>query len=134
MTKKELKEYRHILAEEHQLLDELRVLKSRAERCTRELNAEPSGGGGGDPMPDIVCKMDELRTLLHANAMDLQARRIRIETAIAGLDSQERKLMRARYVEGKQWEQIAVDMNYSWQHLHKLHSVALQKMRYNAIF
>ena len=41
-------------------------------------------------------------------------------------DSRYRRLLRARYVEGKTWEEIAVDMGYNYQHVvQRLHPQAL---------
>lgn len=50
----------------------------------------------------------------------------RIERAIDKLPEREKYLIRARYLDGKSWEQIAVDMNYSWRQVHYIHSNALK--------
>lgn len=55
--------------------------------------------------------------------------RIRIEAAIDALDGRERYIMRARYIEGRKWEEIALVMNYSIQHLWRVHGDILQGMR-----
>lgn len=39
-----------------------------------------------------------------------------------------RTLLVARYINFKTWEQIAVEMNYSWSQTHRLHGKALKKM------
>jgi len=55
-----------------------------------------------------------------------------IEVAIDSLDDPtERLLMRKRYIEGKRWEQVAVEMNYSINHIWRWHGNILQKMRDN---
>ena len=40
-------------------------------------------------------------------------------------DSRYRTLLTERYVSFKTWEQIAVDMNYSWRQVHRVHGRAL---------
>lgn len=37
-----------------------------------------------------------------------------------------------RYINGKSWEEIAVDMKYTWRHLHRIHKRALKV--FDAIF
>ena len=38
----------------------------------------------------------------------------------------EKDVLVYRYIELRTWEDIAVRMNYSWQHVHKIHSNALK--------
>lgn len=38
------------------------------------------------------------------------------------------KLLTMRYVEGKSWETIAVDIGYTWRHTIRLHGEALKRM------
>lgn len=40
-----------------------------------------------------------------------------------------RKLLIKRYLQFKTWEQIAVEMNYSWRQIVRLHGKALQKVK-----
>ena len=40
-----------------------------------------------------------------------------------------RSVLEHRYLRLQSWEQIAVDMGYSWRHLHRLHGVALAETR-----
>lgn len=52
-----------------------------------------------------------------------------IENAIEKVDDDRmRILMRSRYIQGKTWEQICVQLNYSWRQIHYLHSKALKKI------
>ena len=44
-------------------------------------------------------------------------------------DSAYRTLLIERYVNFKTWEQIAVDMNYCWRQIMRLHGQALQKIK-----
>lgn len=43
-------------------------------------------------------------------------------------DGRYREILRLRYLEGKTFEQIAVEMNYSWRHVCTLHGRALLRM------
>ena len=44
-------------------------------------------------------------------------------------DSTLRKLLIKRYLQFKTWEQIAVEMNYSYMHITRLHGKALQEIK-----
>lgn len=43
-------------------------------------------------------------------------------------DSRHRKILRLRYVDGKTFEEIAVEIKYSWKQTMRLHGAALAKM------
>lgn len=43
-------------------------------------------------------------------------------------DGRYREILRLRYLDGKTFEQIAVEMCYSWRHVCTLHGRALLKM------
>jgi len=44
---------------------------------------------------------------------------------IAGIGNSMAKLLTLRYIEGKRWEQIAVDLGYSYRNVIRLHGKAL---------
>jgi len=71
-------------------------------------------------------KLEMLDYRFSAKIISLSDLRSRIEDAIEELDDPiHRLLMRMRYVEGHTWELIAVELSYSWQHVHKIHADAL---------
>lgn len=43
-------------------------------------------------------------------------------------NSLDRCILRARYIECKAWEQICVELSYSWRQIHRLHSNILNKI------
>ena len=44
-------------------------------------------------------------------------------------DEREKDLLTYRYLRGLKWEEVAVRMDYSWQHTHKVHSRALENLK-----
>lgn len=64
------------------------------------------------------------------NAVD-ELIRVKAEV-LAGImqlgDSRHRKILRARYIDGKTFEEIAVEIKYSWKQTRRLHAAALAKM------
>lgn len=93
----------------------------------------------GDGMPhgneisdlsDYAVMVDELDREIKA----CRYKRIRayqeVRTAIECMeDEREKDLLTYRYIKGYGWERIAVEMKYTWQHLHKIHSVALKNFK-----
>lgn len=103
MTKEQLREYKAIKKE----LQTLEVLHRRIERT-------------GDA--ELT---ERYEALCHKANEELAA----IENAIKGLPPTKRDLMRLRYIEGMPWPLISRRLNYSWQHLHRMHASALQEIR-----
>ena len=58
----------------------------------------------------------------------LYNKQLEIENCINSLEPTERIIARSRYIEGKTFEQIAVDLNYSWRHTIRIHGKILQKI------
>lgn len=54
----------------------------------------------------------------------LQIRQQVFET-ISGIKGDEGEVLFLRYISLKRWEEIAIEMNYSWSGIHKLHRKAL---------
>ena len=125
MTKQDLRNYRHIRESIRQLDGEIEYWRTKAERSTRPPSMAPSYGGTHDPLPDF---MDKIIACEKAQAA-LTAELCDIESTFAALDGREARLMRAYYVQDKTWEQVAVEMNYSIQHIWSIHGIALEKLK-----
>ena len=127
MTKEELKSYRSVLAEIRQLKEELR-LESGGALCAR-LTGMPGARGKSDPVALSAVQAAALSQLLDGMLSRLICLRGEIEAAVEALEPRDRLLIRKRYIEGKRWEQIALDLGYTYQHVLKLHGRILQKMQ-----
>lgn len=127
MLKSELQSYTWVRRNIEKLEDKLLELETEATRQTTRFSKTPgSVSAKQDKMGDIVVKMVEVQEQINEQLQQGYAMMRRIEKAIASLPPREAYLIRARYIELKSWEQIAVDMNYSWQHIHRIHSEALK--------
>jgi DNA-directed RNA polymerase specialized sigma subunit len=124
MNKRELQSYLWLRRNIDQLEEQLYRLEVEATRTTTRLSHLPKGGEART-MQDIVLDMVEVDEKINATLQDSYKLLHKIETAIESLPERERYLIRARYIEGKSWEQIAVDMCYCWQHVHRIHKHAL---------
>lgn len=129
VTKNELKQYYWTKRRIQQLENKILELQSEAERQTAQIGRVPGPSSNvKDRMAEIVAKIVELKDKLNNEIASSYELLTTITEAIKGLPSRERYLMHARYIECKKWEQIAVEMNYSWQHIHEIHAKALKKL------
>ena len=70
-----------------------------------------------------------VRDLYREKLDELVALQVRIEKAIDSLDPIERELFRYRYIDGLEWHQIEAKMHYSSTSVHRIHSLALEKLK-----
>ena len=126
MTKNELKQYRTIKLELDQMDQERECWYTKAEMCVRSPSRSPGYAGEHDPYPDIIDKLDEVRTKIAQKCCELLDLRRRIEDTIDGLDSKERYIIRARYIDGLKWERIAEILEFKdTRQAYRLHGYAI---------
>ncbi len=98
------------------------------------------GSDGSKPVPrgnvteSAVLRVVELEECLTKEIDELTAKRREIECAVNAVpDEVQREVLTRRYLLYQKWEDIAEEMNYSVQHIFRLHGAALKKMRVNEI-
>lgn len=127
MTKKELQEYYWVRKNIKQLEEKLLELETEVTRQTTRLSDEPkSANNTQDKLASIVTEIVSVQEEINKKLKRAYAIAAKIENAIAELPEREQYLIRARYIELKSWEQIAVDMKYSWRQVHRIHANALR--------
>lgn len=103
-------------------------LKSLAEKSTSSPITDMPRGTTKTDRADIMLKALMLEEEINQSInllIDLKADAIR---RIESMDNDVHKMILTnRYILGKTWEQIAVDMHYTFQHIHRLHGHALQE-------
>ena len=107
MTKEQLRQYRSI-----------KIETSQIERRIAELE----GCGHYD-------LTDSLRTLYRQKLEELVEGQLRIEKAIEDLNPTERELIRLRYIDGADWNDVAETIHYEWAQTHRVHARALAKIK-----
>lgn len=131
MTKQDLREYYWTKINVERLKNRLTELESLATKQTTRLkndaDARP-GSGAYDRLGDIAIQIVELHTQIQEQLQQGYQVLLKIERAIEELPAREKYLIRARYVDCHSWEQIAVDMNYSWKQVHRIHGEALKML------
>ena len=121
------------------LRDKQAVRRIEEQLAELRLSKLSPGMSIGDGMPhgsdmrdlsDYAAKVDELeRELIQARYDRIQSFR-KVQAAIEELeDETEKDLLTYRYLKGMKWEEIAVEMGYSWRAVHKIHSRALEHLK-----
>lgn len=104
-------------------LESLREVEQSAK--IQQLSDMPRGGKQSD-LSDYMVKLDKILTKVNRAKQECLDRKLDIENRIADMTNGiESAILHKRYIELKNWEQICVEINYSWKQTHRMHSLAL---------
>ena len=111
-------------------IQQISSLNELATKCTATISDMPhSPNSGGSTMADAVCKIIDLQEEINKDIdrlVDLKREIMGVIKAVPNVEYQ--TILEKRYLCFISWEQIAVDMNYSMQHIHRMHSSALKEI------
>ena len=89
----------------------------------------------GNPVENAYCCLADYEAEADRLLQEMNVARQRAESLIASVPEQaQREVLTRRYIIGQRWEDIAYVMNYSRQHITRLHGYALQNMCLNVTF
>lgn len=133
MTKKEyLLQYKDAQKEVDRLIGERDYWISKATKVTASYSGMPNSNNSssGDKIQLSVEKISEIEEQLNCRIAELIALRQEIDTAIGTIgDIRLETVLRYRYIDGLSFEQIALKMMYSYDHIIRLHGWALKRCR-----
>lgn len=132
MTPKEyLQQYRDAVRRAAAAQDHLDELRSMATRITPNYSSE--GGGThqtGDKLGAAVARILDAESRVSDELEMLEATEREVVKTINGVqDGTLNTLLYERYINGKTWEQIAVQMNYTYRRVTQLHGKALNAVK-----
>ena len=131
MNKQKLQQYKYLQSEIEQLAAERATLRGKTGGVPDGL---PHGTEPGDVTGETALKVVALSEKISAKIAEMVALRWEIEEAIELIDnSRDRQLMRKRYLEGKTWELIAVEMNYTFRWVLELHDRIIKQMEKSSL-
>jgi DNA-directed RNA polymerase specialized sigma subunit len=111
-------------------LEQVMSLRDLATKATSTLSdVAPSGTRNVHRMEDIIVKIVDLENEINHdidNLVDLKREMVSVIKAVT--DPEYQTILELRYLCFKSWEQIAVDMNYSIQHIYRLRDRALNEI------
>jgi RNA polymerase sigma factor (sigma-70 family) len=130
MTKERLREYRDLHRELKQIEEKVETMESAlySPKIPR-MTGMPSAAGNGNSKEDLAAKHIELLDYYRKKQQELYTEQIAIEKAIESLPYRERTLLRLYYIDGLTWEEVCVNINYSWRRVHQIHAAALRMLK-----
>ena len=130
MTKQQLQKYGWLQRNIQNLEGKVLELKAAAEKITTSISDEPKGRSlERDKIAGIIAKLVDFEQTLKVQLQESYITLEEVEDAIAKLPEREKYLIRARYIDCRTWDEICLDMNYSLQWVHKMHTKALKMMK-----
>lgn len=111
--------------------EQISALNDLATSCSASMTGMPRNPNkGGSRMADAVCKIVDLQDSISADMQELVELKAEIIATIKAVDCIEYQLiLEKRYISGKSWPEIAVDLGYKMRHLYKLHDEALAAVK-----
>lgn len=130
ITKYDLRKYRIIRAEVKQLEEQIEELELSmiVPGCHVMTGMPAYHSTDHDKIGNIIAKASRLRSLYLDKMNKLLDTQAEIESALDGLDREEQRLIRLYYFNDYTWEEVAVQMDYTWRHIHRLHKKILEKL------
>ena len=111
--------------------EQISALNDLATSCSASMTGMPRNPNkGGSRMADAVCKIVDLQDSIATDMQELVELKAEIIATIKAVDCIEYQLiLEKRYISGKSWPEIAVDLGYKMRHLYKLHDEALAAVK-----
>lgn len=111
-------------------LEQVASLNDLATKATATFSDMPrSPNSGGSTLADTVDKIIDLQAEINSDIDRLVDLKREIVSVIKSVDNTEyQTLLEKRYLCFMSWEQIAVDLGYSTQHIYRIRDNALSKI------
>lgn len=111
------------------ITDQIEHYKSIVNKCTVTYSDSPKSTTSSYRLEDCTQKIMDLQSEFCEAVADLVDVTCDIARTISKVENYDYEdLLVKRYVLGEPWEKIAEEMNYSEQHIHRLHGEALKKI------
>ena len=121
--KEELGQYKFKIKKVSEALDEYERFKERAEKVTAIISDNPAHSNKiSDKVGDNASKMADLNKEYQDRWLEAERERLNLVDKINRIDEPYRTILVERYIHEKSFEQIAVEMAYSYDwtaHLHR---------------
>ena len=109
--------------------DQIKSLRDRLTSISCPMGEKVHSTKDPDKFTDPVSKIIELEQEINEDIDNLVDLKCEARKSIEQLnDDREKLVLYKRYFENKTFEQISVEMNYSWRRIHQFHSDALMQL------
>ncbi len=127
--KQYLKSYRRAIKREQDILDEIQRLRLNKMFPSVVSDGMPHGSSHSD-LSEYVAILDKQIELLKEERLEKARCYQKIERQIRQMeDEKEQEVLRLKYIRGMEWEEVAIEMGYTWRHTHRIHSSALKNFK-----
>lgn len=126
-AKEELLQYKYARKKVDEALEEYEKYKIRAEKVTTILSGMPRGTSNSNKVEDNAVKMADISKEYEKRWFLAEKEKLRIEKNIDKVEEPYRTILHKRYIEDKKLEEIATQMNYSFDRVRHMHGEALLK-------
>lgn len=110
--------------------EEILRWESLSRETTTTMGAAGGGSNGEDKLQAAVEKIVRWQNRLTLQLGERVRLREEIEAAIGTVEDERlRLLLRYRYIDGWTWERIAVELNYAYRNVTRLHGRALDEIK-----
>ena len=124
--KEYLKGYIYSIRKAQRLKEQIEELRSQQMFPSVNHDGMPQGNAHSD-LSGYMARLDALISQLeHEQALAVQQYREIHDRIHQMQEGAEKEVLIRRYLMGRTWEQIAVEMNYTYRHVTRLHGAALQ--------
>lgn len=125
--KEYLNGYKRLCEKIKQLSDQAESIRCEIENAKiQQLSDMPKGGGRKTDLSDYIVHLEEINERINETIDEMRIRRLRIEKSIADMENGvESRIIYLRYIKFHPWEQICVEIGYSWRQTHYIHGKAL---------
>lgn len=131
--KEYLKGYIYSVRKAQRLKEQIEELRSQQMFPSVNLDGMPQGNAHSD-LSGYVARLDALISQLeHEQAMAVRQYKEIHDRIHQMQDGAEKEVLIRRYLMGKAWEQIAVDMDYNYRWVLRLHGRALKNFEISEI-
>lgn len=130
MTAKEyLRQYKLMTARIRNREHDLAELREERESISINLDGMPHGTSLSDKTARLAAQLADAEEEIIELRSEAWSIRMEIVRTLNRIQSPEyNTLLYLRYIEGKTWEQIAVEMHYTFRHTTRLHGDALREV------
>lgn len=132
-TKTEIDQLRRVIEKVEEREELWSAITSGVARIGDGMPRAGNHGHPDDKLVNFISRDEELereiKNLLayyRAKLKLLTAEQLAVEKAIDALPDKERKVLRAYYIEGMDWEEAEKKLNYSRRHLYRIHDRAIE--------
>lgn len=125
-----LERCRTLRRETQELRDRLEELREDMIRCT----SHPPDGmprasrRGPDRIADALGKLEALAERLALRILEQERELQTVEALLEFLPPVQRRIMQLRYIQGLDWEQVALEEHYSERHCRRIHDEAARRL------